>query len=306
MVKIKHYCYIVISLAAFLSGCSEQSVVDFERTIPSPIVLVQDGLQNLQPSWHPDGKQIVYVAQLTSGSRGTQIRMVDIASRERRTLFVDSTGAFFPRISPDGKRLLFISSRSGSADVWSYHFIDATFQRLTHLPGNESFPCWSPDGGKIAFLSQGRIAFTDTLGSMPTFAENVPFAAFSLCWSEERGSVIFSAFRDDVIRDQLLRYRIEDQQVEDVLADGLFGNWPACTQHRKNLLGAFIAFQDFADPGGSSILGGGISLCRLSTGSITRIVASGFSPAWSLDGLQLAYASNGKIMLETIWVMMDE
>lgn len=299
------YCFILI-LAAFMSGCSEQSILDFERTIPSPMVLVKDGWQNFQPSWHPDGKQIVYVGRSMASAKGTHIRMVEVATKQCRTLFVDSTGAFFPKISPDGKRLLFVSNRSGSADLWCYHLSNSTFTRLTNLPGSESFPCWSPDGSRIAFLTQGRIAFTDTSASAPVFAQNVPFAAWSLNWSEENGSVIFSAFRDDAVRDQLLRYRIEEKKVVDILPEGIFGNWPACIKHSKNPLGSFIAYQDFGDPAGSGSVGGGISLCRLEDGTITRIVASGFSPAWSPDGLQLTYAVDGAIMLETIWVMMDD
>lgn len=295
VVGVRHYLYIVMGVFLGLMACSDQSVVDFELTIPAPTVLVKDEWQNIQPSWHPDGEQVVYVAQSTKSTvRGSHICSVSIESREKQVLFSDSTFAYMPRFSPDGNRLLFISHRSGSADIWLYDLGDTSFFRISREPGNETFPLWSPDGKRIAFLTQGRIAFTNTTGAAPVFAQNIPYAVWTMAWSDDSGSLVFSAFQGGI--EQLFRYHVEEQRVDEIAEWPIYGNWPACAHHTRNHLGSYIAYQTL----------GGIWLFKLYTEVETLIVESGLSPAWSPDGLQLVYTNGNNIMLESIWVMMDE
>ena len=64
-------------------------------------------------------------------------------------------GFFQPRFSPDGTRLAFTVGEgySGVAgDVWVYSLASAGLNRLT-FGGNELYPLWTPDGGRIAYLS---------------------------------------------------------------------------------------------------------------------------------------------------------
>ncbi|CAN5524613.1 amidohydrolase family protein [soil metagenome] len=62
-----------------------------------------------------------------------------------------------PRYSPDGKRLLFISDRSGADNVW---YIDMEKKDTVQVTSdnNQNFPdaCWTPDGEYIVF-SKGRL-----------------------------------------------------------------------------------------------------------------------------------------------------
>ncbi len=58
-----------------------------------------------------------------------------------------------PVWSPDGKRVAFISARSGN---WELYLIDAAGGKETRLTDNRAVdvaPTWSPDGKKLAFLS---------------------------------------------------------------------------------------------------------------------------------------------------------
>jgi Tol biopolymer transport system component len=62
-----------------------------------------------------------------------------------------------PRFSPDGKRLLFISDRSGADNVW---YIDMEKKDTIQVTSdqNQNFPsaCWTPDGDYIVF-AKGRL-----------------------------------------------------------------------------------------------------------------------------------------------------
>ena len=58
--------------------------------------------------------------------------------------------------SPDGQQIAFISSRSGSPDIY---ILDVDCERcearrLTFTPDEELSPAWSPDGQQIAFVSK--------------------------------------------------------------------------------------------------------------------------------------------------------
>jgi Tol biopolymer transport system component len=57
-----------------------------------------------------------------------------------------------PDFSPDGRHIAFVSSRSGTPEVWVSDADGANPRQLTHLGAHVlSYPKWSPDGTRIAF-----------------------------------------------------------------------------------------------------------------------------------------------------------
>jgi len=57
-----------------------------------------------------------------------------------------------PDFSPDGRRIAFVSSRSGSPELWVAGADGSDPRQLTNLhPHVLSYPKWSPDGTRIAF-----------------------------------------------------------------------------------------------------------------------------------------------------------
>ena len=58
-----------------------------------------------------------------------------------------------PRISPDGKHMVFTSERVGWWKIWLMDLQRNSFQQLTDSASAEYAPCWSPDGSRIAFVS---------------------------------------------------------------------------------------------------------------------------------------------------------
>lgn len=67
-------------------------------------------------------------------------------------LLISSTRADFdPQYSPDGKRIAFISARTGKSQIWLCDENGANTFQLTNLDGAIGNLAWSPDGKHIAF-----------------------------------------------------------------------------------------------------------------------------------------------------------
>jgi TolB protein len=58
-----------------------------------------------------------------------------------------------PMVSPDGRYIVFTSERVGWWKIWKLDLKDHSFSQLTHASSAEYAPCWSPSGGRIAFVS---------------------------------------------------------------------------------------------------------------------------------------------------------
>ena len=57
---------------------------------------------------------------------------------------------WFPRWSPDGMRIAFLSNRDGNSEIYVMNADGSDVTNLTNSPGNELYPVWSPDGSRIA------------------------------------------------------------------------------------------------------------------------------------------------------------
>jgi Tol biopolymer transport system component len=79
--------------------------------------------------------------------------MVDLNGGLRR-LTSDEAGASNPRWAPDGSAIYFLSSRSGSSQVWSLPVSGGEAEQVTSLPLDVSNLEVSPTGTRIAFTME--------------------------------------------------------------------------------------------------------------------------------------------------------
>ena len=97
-----------------------------------------------QPSWSPDGAQIVVTRQ-------DGLAILPAAGGLPLSLTVGSDSS--PAWSADGSWIAFSSSRNGHRDIWIVPAAGGTPQPLTHDDAADDHPSWSPDGALIAFDS---------------------------------------------------------------------------------------------------------------------------------------------------------
>jgi eukaryotic-like serine/threonine-protein kinase len=92
-----------------------------------------------------DGKRDVWIA---SSDTGDEHRLVDWPSDE-----------LHPAWSPSGRRIVFISDRSGASKLWVAPFADGKLagepKQVTFGEGTDTYPEWSPDERSIAFVRGG-------------------------------------------------------------------------------------------------------------------------------------------------------
>ena len=106
------------------------------------------------PQISPDGQQIVYARSffdiMTDKSR-SNLWTIQVDGSEHRPLTSGNQSDYSPRWSPDGKRLIYVSSIDGASQIYMYWLDTRQTARLTNLTHSPQGITWSPDGKWIAF-----------------------------------------------------------------------------------------------------------------------------------------------------------
>ena len=102
-----------------------------------------------EPALSPDRSEIAFVS-------GGDIWTVPAAGGEARLLVSHSANESRPLYSPDGRKLAFISNRTGNGDIYVLSFDTGDLKRLTFDDGNDQLDAWSRDGRWLYFSSASR------------------------------------------------------------------------------------------------------------------------------------------------------
>ncbi|HLK10868.1 MAG TPA: hypothetical protein VKW76_05770 [Candidatus Binatia bacterium] len=109
------------------------------------------------PSWFPDGTRLLF------HSRRKDQPQRGLATRNLWTVNADGSGErrltkgpkdeYHGVVSPDGRRIVFVSELNGSRDLWIADAGGEDAVPLTDDPGTEDQPTWSPDSRRIAYAA---------------------------------------------------------------------------------------------------------------------------------------------------------
>ncbi|HYV05679.1 MAG TPA: DPP IV N-terminal domain-containing protein, partial [Blastocatellia bacterium] len=102
-----------------------------------------------EPAISPDRSEIAFVS-------GGDIWTVPATGGEARLLVSHPANESRPLYSPDGRKLAFISNRTGGGDIYVLSFDSGDIRRLTFDDGTEQLDAWSRDGRWIYFTSSSR------------------------------------------------------------------------------------------------------------------------------------------------------
>ncbi len=99
-----------------------------------------------EPALAPDRPEVVFVS-------GGDIWTVPLEGGEAHLLISNPATESRPLYSPDGKRLAFMSTRSGSNNIYVFDFATGDTPRVTYDDAPEHLDAWSRDGKYLYFSS---------------------------------------------------------------------------------------------------------------------------------------------------------
>jgi Tol biopolymer transport system component len=78
---------------------------------------------------------------------------VDVASGERRQLNAHSQSNYGARFAPDGRSVVYHSTRTGNSEIWVCYLDGRPETQITDNESWDLYPDWSPDGKRMIFGS---------------------------------------------------------------------------------------------------------------------------------------------------------
>jgi Tol biopolymer transport system component len=126
--------------------------VSFDDLLPNRLIFESNSEVDL--AWSPRGTWIAFAGLDENGnSEGLFLRNPDGVNRLQLSASPDR----HPAWSPDGKKLVFTSTRDGDEEIYVMHVGDTGPEgqavRITNNPASDFSPTWSPDSKRVAFIS---------------------------------------------------------------------------------------------------------------------------------------------------------
>ena len=216
-------------------------------------------------------------------------------------------------------RIAFSSSRDGNAEIYVMDVNGKNQRRLTNNPASDHSPSWSPDGKRIAFVSdrdghvniRGRstdeIYVMDADGGNQQNVTNDPRDDRHPSWSPDGKRIVFSSYRDNNRDHNIEIYVIDaDGSNPERLTNNLTEDqYPAWSPDGERI--AFSARREghFENDFGITYEIYVIDADGDNEQRLTENRNNDWSPSWSPDGERIAFSSDrkGDVVSWDIYVM---
>lgn len=146
----KHIVYATES-----DGTMNVCVIDSDGSNFHQLTHFTEGEQVFTPKWSPDDSSIVF----GFATRGAQnVARVSVSDGTFEDLIPGNDDSRNPVYSTDGKKIFFVSDRTGIFNVYSYDVVSKTIQQITNVVGGAFMPTVN-QSGDIAYASYTSTGF---------------------------------------------------------------------------------------------------------------------------------------------------
>lgn len=171
---------------------------------------------NITPAWLP-GKDLLGASLSFKGDQGIYLLTRTGKVRKRLTRKWSKWGIdVSPSFSPDGKKMVFVSKRAGTPQLFIKDLSSGHVRRLTYQGRYNTSPSWSPAGDKIAYSGSvdGRfeIFVVGTDGREPEQLTDDSGDNEAPSWSPDGSLIVFSSTREGFSRIYIMNSYGTDQR----------------------------------------------------------------------------------------------
>jgi len=155
--------------------------------------MVDAGWSAGMPVWSPDGGKVAYSRYDTAWNY--RVAVYDIASATS-TFLTEDSGVYenSQSWSGDGTKIAFLSTRSGTYDIWLKNLADnSLLQVATNV--NASKVHISPDASKIAYFSYQNLFLVNISDGIVKQLDDST-DQFSFAWTRDSNKIAFVSYRD--------------------------------------------------------------------------------------------------------------
>ncbi len=211
-----------------------------------------------------------------------------------------SEGADFdPCVSRDGKYIAYASTQHRpTSDIYVKGVNGRTVTQLTSDPANDVMPCFSPDGGRIAFCSNRNgnwdIFVMSTGGGQALQLSSDPSHELHPTWSPDGKKIAFCRLGETSGRWEMWVMDVSGTGASEFIGYGMFPQW--CPMARTGMDGRDrILFQRSRERGDHAFSVWTIDYRPGDASSPTEIASAQgqalINAAWAPDGERIVYAT---------------
>jgi len=249
-----------------------------------------------------NGSLVYVTGPVSIDSGGLQLARIDRKGIVE-ALNVPSAVIFHPRVSPDGKRIAFVTEDNKDVVVWTYELSGTTAMHRVTFGGKNRFPIWTSDGQRVVFQSDRegdagifwqRADGTGTAERLTTADKGTSQVPES--WSPKGDGFLFRATKDG--QNTLLFYSLNDRKATPF--GGVTSSWPTNAVFSPD--GRWVAYE--SGSAGAIDVGAGDRRAVYvqpypatgATYQVPVVEQGGYRhPRWSPDGRELFYMIGGNI-----------
>ena len=225
---------------------------------------------------------------------GTGVATAQLSLSTGVKLTQNSSVDIQPAWSPDGRKIVFVSSPSGAYVNHEIYVMDANGSNPIRLTNNSVYdgdPDWSPDGTKIVFTSNYEIYMMNADGSNPTrLTETVQ--SYAPAWSPDGTQIAFTSNTRSGGGGEIYVMNTDGSNLRNLTQNGddYFDAYPTWSPD-----GAKIAFYSASDR--LRDRSNGIYTMNADGSNPTRLAGTGqvYDLTYSSDGAKIAFVTGSNI-----------